>query len=58
MARLNQVLPAYGFTIKDTQQSLGWIDVEYDEPDSEFWKAKERSPSSSRKTSIASSSAR
>ena len=42
--RLNQVLPAYGFTIKDTQQSLGWIDVEYDEPDSEFWKAKGAEP--------------
>jgi outer membrane protein assembly factor BamC len=38
------VLPAYGFTIKDTQQSLGWIDVEYDEPDSEFWKAKGAEP--------------
>lgn len=42
--RLNQVLPAYGFTIKDTQQSLGWIDVEYDEPDAEFWKAKGAEP--------------
>ncbi|WP_323942508.1 outer membrane protein assembly factor BamC [Aeromonas hydrophila] len=42
--RLNQVLPAYGFTIKDTQQSLGWIDVEYDEPGSEFWKAKGSEP--------------
>ncbi|MGY3892283.1 outer membrane protein assembly factor BamC [Aeromonas enterica] len=42
--RLNQVLPAYGFSIKDTQQSLGWIDVEYDEPGSEFWKAKGSEP--------------
>lgn len=42
--RLNQVLPAYGFTIKDTQQSLGWIDVEYDEPDAEFWQAKGAEP--------------
>jgi len=42
--RLNQVLPAYGFTIKDTQQSLGWIDVEYDEPGSDFWKAKGGEP--------------
>nr|WP_236757888.1 outer membrane protein assembly factor BamC [Aeromonas cavernicola] len=30
--RLNNVLPAYGFTIKDTQQSLGWIDAEYEAP--------------------------
>ncbi|WP_139405563.1 outer membrane protein assembly factor BamC [Aeromonas veronii] len=42
--RLNQVLPAYGFTIKDTQQSLGWIDVEYEEPGAEFWKAKGSEP--------------
>lgn len=42
--RLNQVLPAYGFTIKDTQQSLGWIDVEYDEPNAEFWQAKGAEP--------------
>lgn len=42
--RLNQVLPGYGFTIKDTQQSLGWIDVEYDEPGAEFWQAKGAEP--------------
>ena len=42
--RLNQVLPAYGFAIKDTQQSLGWIDVEYEEPGAEFWKAKGSEP--------------
>ena len=42
--RLNQVLPAYGFIIKDTQQSLGWIDVEYEEPGAEFWKAKGSEP--------------
>lgn len=42
--RLNQVLPGYGFTIKDTQQSLGWIDVEYDEPGADFWKAKGSEP--------------
>ncbi|MGL4250196.1 MAG: outer membrane protein assembly factor BamC [Aeromonas sp.] len=42
--RLNQVLPAYGFVIKDTQQSLGWIDVEYEEPRADFWKAKGTEP--------------
>ena len=42
--RLNQVLPAYGFTIKNTQQSLGWIDVEYDDPGAEFWQAKGSEP--------------
>lgn len=42
--RLNQLLPAYGFTIKDTQQSLGWIDVEYDDPGSAFWQAKGSEP--------------
>ncbi|MGL6336181.1 outer membrane protein assembly factor BamC [Aeromonas jandaei] len=42
--RLNQVLPGYGFVIKDTQQSLGWIDVEYEAPSAEFWKAKGSEP--------------
>ncbi|MGB6188241.1 MAG: outer membrane protein assembly factor BamC [Aeromonas molluscorum] len=42
--RLNQILPGYGFIIKDTQQSLGWIDVEYDDPGSDFWKAKGSEP--------------
>ena len=42
--RLNQVLPNYGFVIKDTQQSLGWIDVEYDDPGAEFWQAKGAEP--------------
>ncbi|MGL5994547.1 MAG: outer membrane protein assembly factor BamC, partial [Aeromonas sobria] len=42
--RLNQVLPAYGFIIKDTQQSLGWIDVEYEEPGAKFWKEKGSEP--------------
>ncbi|WP_421190485.1 outer membrane protein assembly factor BamC [Aeromonas enteropelogenes] len=42
--RLNQVLPKYGFIIKDTQQSLGWIDVEYEEPGAEFWQAKGSEP--------------
>ncbi|MGY3870942.1 outer membrane protein assembly factor BamC [Aeromonas crassostreae] len=42
--RLNQILPGYGFIIKDTQQSLGWIDVEYDEPGSDFWQSKGGEP--------------
>lgn len=35
--RINRLLPRYGFTIKDTQQSLGWIDVEYEDPGKAFW---------------------
>ncbi|MDO2947613.1 outer membrane protein assembly factor BamC [Aeromonas simiae] len=35
--RMNRMLPRYGFTIKDSQQSLGWIDVEYDDPGKGFW---------------------
>ncbi|MGL5287289.1 Beta-barrel assembly machine subunit BamC [Aeromonas sp. RU39B] len=35
--RMKNLLPRYGFEIKDSQQSLGWIDVEYDDPGQSFW---------------------
>lgn len=35
--RINRLLPRYGFEIKSAQQSLGWIDVEYDDPGQDFW---------------------